>query len=131
MRRMKYPPQSLIEVWKRNFLRDSYKFTKTTHLKSEDYMAEFKDSSGETWQILGVIEGKEMPCLKVSTGDVHIWDRWQVSLIMYPEEHKRAERKIEYIYPEKKKVTRKKKTEETPITPEDSQLSLFKNEEEE
>lgn len=128
---MKYPPQALIEVWKRNFLRDAAKFTKTTHLKAEDYMAEFKDSDGETWQILGVIEGKEMPCLKVSTGDVHIWDRWQVSLIMYPEEHKKSERKVEFIYPEKKKATRKKKKEETPIETEPSQLSLFNNEEEE
>lgn len=92
-------------------------------------MSEFKDSDGETWQILGVIEGREMPCLKISTGEIYVWDRWQVSLIKYPEEHKKSERKVEYIYPDKAKRGRKKK-EETPIEKEAPQLSLFNNEEE-
>jgi len=113
MRRLKYPPQTLINVWKKNFLRDAAKFTKTTHLTSEDYLSEFKDSEGETWRILGIIEGREMPCLNISTGIVHVWDRWQVSMIKYPEEHKKSDRKVEYIYPEKKKKSRKK-NEETP-----------------
>jgi hypothetical protein len=128
MRKMKWPPLCVIEIWKKNFLRDAAKFTKTTYLKAEDYMSEFKDSDGEVWQILGVIEGREIPCLKISTGEIHIWDRWQVSLIKYPEEHKKSERKVEYIYPGKAKRGRKKK-EDTLIEKESSQLSLFSDEE--
>lgn len=125
MKRMKYPPQSLLEVWKKNFLKDVAKFTRPTFLQAEDYLSNFTDSDGETWQILGAIENKEMPCLKISTGEVHIWDRWQVSLIKYPKEHEKSERKVEFIFPTKKKASRKKKENEIPPQDENSQLSLF------
>ena len=106
MKRIKYPTSTLLDFWKKNYERELSKFTRTTYLRMEDYMSEFKDGE-ETWKILGVIDGKEMACEKISTGEVFVWDRWQVSLLKHPEAHKRGARKIELIYPDKKK----KKTE--------------------
>jgi hypothetical protein len=73
------------------------------------------------------MEHKDMPCEKISTGEVFIWDRWDVSLLRQSEEHARVSRTIEYVQPEKKKKTRKKKEEE-PVKPENPQLSLFEEE---
>lgn len=126
MKRLKYPTPVLVELWKKNFLRDTNKFAKSTHLLPEDYMAEFTDHKGEKWRILGVIEGKDMPCEKISTGEVFIWDRWDVSLLARPEEHARTDRKVITTMPEKKKRVAKKKIEEVEVKKEESsQLSLF------
>ena len=120
---MKYPTPALAGLWKKNFLRDTNKFAKSTHLEPEDYMVEFTSPDGEKWRILGAMEGKDLPCEKISTGDAFIWDRWDVSLLVRPEEHARASKVIVMVEPEKKKRATKKKTEE--IVPESPQLSLF------
>jgi hypothetical protein len=130
MKRMKYPTPALADLWKKNFMRDTMKFAKSTHLLPEDYMAEFEDSTGEKWRVLGCIEAKEMPCEKISSGEVFIWDRWKVSLLVRPAEHKKAERRVEMVFPEKKKKSRKK-AEETPEVASSPQLSLFDQPEEE
>lgn len=128
MKRMKYPTPALAELWKKNFQNDTAKFAKSTHLEPEDFMTEFTDKDGEQWRILGAMAYKDMPCEKISTGDVFIWDRWEVSLLKHPEHHIRTSKTVEYRQPakEKKKRVTKKKEEEAPITKSvDSQLSLF------
>lgn len=124
MKRLKYPTPSLAGLWKKNFLRDTAKFAKSTHLEPEDFMTEFTDKDGEQWRILGAMEHKDMPCEKISTGEVFIWDRWEVSLLKHADYHAKVSRNIEYVQPEKKKKTRKKKEEEV-SKPENPQLSLF------
>lgn len=108
MKRLKYPTEALQKMWKTNFIRETAKFAKSTYLCPEDFMTEFKDKDDESWRILGVIEGKDMPCEKISTGEVFIWDRWKVSLLVHPEKHKNVERKTETFYPSKKKTSKKK-----------------------
>lgn len=124
MKRIIYPTPALANLWKKNFLKDTAKFAKSTHLCPEDYMGTFKDKNGEEWRILGALEGKELPCENLTTGDVFIWDRWEVSLLRRPEDHERTSRKVEVHFPEKKKGRAKKVTETEKETT-DSQLSLF------
>jgi len=107
MKRLKYPSEALAGLWKKNYMRDTSKFAKSTFLENSDYMREFKDEQGEAWRILGAIEGKEMPCEKISTGEVFIWDKWNVSLLVRPEEHNRTSKTIVLTFPEKKKGRKK------------------------
>ena len=128
MKRMKYPTPALAGLWKKNFHNDTAKFAKSTHLEPEDFMTEFTDKDGEQWRILGAMAYKDMPCEKISTGDVFIWDRWEVSLLKHPEHHNRTSKTVEFRQPEKKKrATKKKKEDEEVLIPKsnDSQLSLF------
>jgi hypothetical protein len=96
MKRMKYPTPALAGLWKKNFLNDTAKFAKSTHLEPEDFMTEFTDKDGEQWRILGAMAHKDMPCEKISTGDVFIWDRWEVSLLKHPNHHNRTSKTVEY-----------------------------------
>lgn len=121
MKRIKYPTPVLLDYWKKNFEREMAKFIKSTHLQLEDYMGEFQDSDGESWKILGVIDNKEMACEKISSSEVFIWDRWRVSQLKRPDEHKKADKKIEYVVPDKRKKRSSKK--DAPVG--GSQLSLF------
>jgi hypothetical protein len=123
MKRMKYPTPALADLWKKNFLRDTKKFAKSTHLEPEDFLAEFTDVDGEAWRILGSMEGKDIPCEKISTGDVFIWDRWDVSNLVRPDEHAKSTKIVIMVEPEKKKRTRKKA--EDIVSEETTQLSLF------
>jgi hypothetical protein len=123
MKKMKYPTPALAGLWKKNFLRDTNKFAKSTHLEPEDYMAEFTSPDGEKWRILGAMEGKDLPCENISSGYAFIWDRWDVSLLVRSAEHAKSAKVIVMVEPEKKKRVTRKKTEE--IIPESPQLSLF------
>jgi len=122
----KTPKDNMIALWEKNFLREAGKFISSTYLKKEDLGTEFLDSSGEKWKILGYVGGKELPCEKVSTGEIFIWDRWDVSMIVRSEEHQKGSKVVEYIYPEKKKTSRKKSANEKSS----SQLDLFSESEE-
>jgi hypothetical protein len=129
MRRMKEPTPALANLWKKNFINDTSKFAKSTHLEPEDYMTEFTDKKGEKWIILGSIEGKEIPCQNVETREVYVWDRWDVSSLKHPEIHEKNTSKQEFFFPEKKKGRAKKVEKiETPTASDNTQLSLFEEE---
>ena len=113
----------LVVIWEKVFINDTSKFISSTRLKPEDLGAIFEDENGETWKVLGMMEGKDLPCEKVSTGEIFIWDRWKVSNLVHPEEHANAKKVVQYIYPEPVKDTRKKK-EKVEVT-ENTQLDLF------
>lgn len=124
MKKVKKPTASLAKLWQEYFYKDAGKFIGPTHLQTADWHTEFTDAKGEVWKILGSLEGRDMPCEKLSTGEVFLWDRWQVSLLKHPERHLTATRKSEFFFPEKtKKRASKKIQEDTPsVTP---QLNLF------
>ena len=81
------PKDVTMELWKKNFLHESAKFISSTHLQPSDYEREFEDEYGEKWKIVGQMDGKDMPCEKLSTGEIFIWDRWNVSAMVYPDKH--------------------------------------------
>ena len=113
----------LVITWEKNFINDTSKFISSTRLKSQDLGVIFEDEDGESWKILGMMDGKDLPCEKIATGEIFIWDRWKVSNIVHNEEHVNAKKIIEYIIPEPIKAVRKKK--EPVIKEVDSQLNLF------
>jgi hypothetical protein len=112
----------LVTIWEKIFLNETSKFISSTHLKNEDLGKDFTDDEGETWKILGMMEGKDMPCQN-SKGEIFIWDRWKVSNYMYPEKHEQAKKVVEYI-PMKVKPKKTKKQEKE----ESLQLGLFNEE---
>lgn len=103
MKQIKYPSELLLASWQKNYRRDVMKFINTTHLKLDDLMSDFCDEDGEMWKILGVIETKDVACQKISTGEVFIWDRWKVSLLKEPDEHKRTSKNVVYSFSKEKK----------------------------
>jgi len=119
----------LLAIWERGFINDTSKFISATHLKPSDLGAEFTDESGETWKILGMLEGKDMPC-RNSRGQIFIWDRWKVSGYVYPDKHAESTKLVEYL-PMKVKPKRTKKEELAyqAKLEEQSQLDLFSEEE--
>lgn len=118
MKKINNPPQSLREVWRKNFIYDTQKFIKSSFLSKEDLDRTF-EFNGETWKIIGSMEGKEMTCEKLESGEVFIWDRWKVSSLLHPDVHAKANMKVEMVYP-KKKERKKKAEEEKP-----KQLNMF------
>lgn len=106
----------LIKVWEKIFINDTSKFIGSTRLKPEDLGKTF-ENAGETWTILGMMEGKDMACQN-SKGEIFIWDRWKVSLQMYPEQHENAKKNVEYVAP-------KVKPKRTKVVKPDPQLDLF------
>jgi len=126
----------LLAIWERGFINDTSKFISATHIKPSDLGAEFTDDAGETWKILGMLEGKDMPCQN-SRGQIFIWDRWKVSEYMYPDKHAATAKLVEYI-PMKVKPKRTKKEEqayqakleESSRAEENLQLDLFSVEDE-
>lgn len=116
---------TFLRIWSKNFLNETSKFISSTHLKPEDLGAIFEDHEGEKWKILGHMDGREMPCEKLSTGEIYVWDRWKVSSIVHKDKHERAKMKVEWIEPAKEKKTRKA-AEPRPVA---QQLSLFDMEE--
>jgi hypothetical protein len=131
MKQLKFDPtpyfgvttlMTISKSWEKNFLNETSKFISATLLNPEDLGQTFKDHMGEDWKILGMTEGREMPCEKVSTGEIFLWDRWKVSLLKRPYEHHRLKQKAEYITKEPVKPTRGRKSSESK---EPAQLSLF------
>ena len=110
----------LVIIWEKAFINDTSKFISSTRLKPEDLGTTFEDENGENWKVLGMMEGKDLPCENLSTGEIFIWDRWKVSNFVHPEEHANAKRIVEYIVPTPVKATRKKKE-----IVENIQLDLF------
>ena len=123
--------KTMLEKWAKNFLHDTSKFIGTTHLTPEDLHKEFQDTDGVAWKILGNIDGREMACENISNGEICVWDRWEVSLRVHPEQHAKINKKVEYIFPKKKRATTKKQDIKslTPIKiekdPEAPQMDLF------
>lgn len=113
----------LVVIWERVFINDTAKFISSTRLKPEDLGAVFADEDGESWKVLGMMEGKDLPCEKMSTGEIFVWDRWKVSNLVHPEEHANAMKAVEYIFPTPVKPTRKKKEKIEVV--ENVQLDLF------
>lgn len=113
----------LVLIWEKVFINDTSKFISSTRLNPEDLGAVFEDENGESWKVLGMMEGKDLPCEKLSTGEIFVWDRWKVSNLVHPEEHANAQRIVEYIHPVPVKATRKKKEEKEIV--ENTQLDLF------
>jgi hypothetical protein len=98
---------TFLRIWSKNFLNETSKFISATHLKNEDLGAIFQDHDGTEWKILGQMEGgREIPCEKLSTGQIFLWDRWKVSSLVHAEKHERSKRKIEWVVPAKEKKTR-------------------------
>ena len=108
---------SMLELWKKNYLNEAWKFIQATRLNADDLYKEF-DYQGEKWKIMGNIDSRDMVCEKISTGEMFIWDRLKVSSIVKVDEHNMYKRKVEFIMPDKK-ATRKSKVEEV------GQLNLF------
>ena len=114
----------LITIWEKIFLNDTSKFISSTYIKPEDLGREFTDNEGEKWSILGMMEGKDMPCQN-SKGEIFVWDRWKVSSFLYPEKHEK--KVVEYIPMKPKSKVKKTKA----IKEESVQLNLFNETEEE
>jgi hypothetical protein len=131
MRKFKKPTPAVAALWKKNFNNDCSKFARSTNLTRDDFHREFADAEGKTWKILGSMEGKDMPCELLETGEIYIWDRWKVSLLIYPEKHKEYDLKTQVVFPstKKKRATKSKAVEEETKTPRPEQLNLFGEEE--
>lgn len=119
---------ALVALWKKNFINDCSKFVRTNNLKREDYHREFHDEEGKTWKILGSMEGKDMPCELLETGEIYIWDRWKVSLLIYPEKHEEYKNKMPLLFPSAKKKRAPKKEKEPLPEQKTEQLNLFDSE---
>jgi hypothetical protein len=132
MKRLTYPTPAVAKLWRKNFINDSAKFVRATNLVPEDFERVFTDSQGKEWKILGSMEGRDLPCQLLESGEVYIWDRWKVSLLIYPEKHEKFQKKVETVYPStKKKRVKAVKTEvKTELEPEKlvEQLDLFSEE---
>jgi hypothetical protein len=111
-----------LEMWSKNFNYETSKFISAARIKPEDLGRIFLDKDNVEWKILGMIDGKEVPCEKVSTGEIFCWEKMKISHLLYPDLHQKKQ-KVEYIFPEKPK--RKKKSEEPESKPSDTQLDLF------
>lgn len=131
MKKMKLPVQALLTVWEDNFRKDTNKFIKATYLEPEDLGKEFTDREGVTWKILGSMEGKDMPCQKVGTNEVEIWDRWKVSQYVRPEKHAKALKKVEFTHSSDKKKKERGSLKKIDLSGEntnnDPQLKLFES----
>lgn len=121
MKRVKSPSESLAKLWKEMFFKDAGKFIGPTHLQIDDYLSTFTDKKGAAWKIHGSLEGKDLPCENIETGEFFLWDRWQVSLLKHPDKHAKATRIVTVTFPEVVKK-RAKKSDAVPETP---QLDLF------
>jgi hypothetical protein len=124
---------TLIQLWEKQFLNESNKFISGTYLQPEDLGREFEDAEGEKWKIIGQMDGKDMPCEKLSTGEIFVWDKWKVSGFVHPEKHAKATKKVEFVFPKVKgKRTKKEKTSLIPIEKAEKvqQLDLFSSQEE-
>jgi hypothetical protein len=133
MKKFKRPTPALSELWKKNFHNDCSKFVRTNNLLPTDFMREFEDAEGKKWRILGSMEGRDMPCELLETGEVFIWDRWKVSLLLYPEKHLDYKLRVPVTFPTVRKKRAAKKTEEEAPREEkveNHQLNLFDDEEE-
>ena len=117
--------KNFIKIWEKNFVHDTSKFLGSSRLKPYDLGKTFKDVEGAEWKIVGLIEVRDLACEKLSTGEIFVWDKWKVSLLMHPEEHAKMNRKVEYVQPKKERKTRKKSVAEE-NKPDESQLDLFK-----
>lgn len=115
----------LVKSWERQFLNETAKFISGTFLQREDLGKIFIDSQGQEWKILGQMDGKDMPCEKISTNEIFVWDRWKVSALVYPDKHAKAAQKTEYIYPKLKSKRVKKDVEQTKLDTTNPQLDLF------
>ena len=129
MKKVKAPSEALANLWKEYYMKDAGKFIGPTHLEITDYHSEFTDNKGVVWKIWGSLEGRDMPCENLSSGEFFLWDRWQVSLLKHPEKHAKATRVITvtWLEPEKKKKVKKADDEVEETTP---QLNLFHTPEE-
>ena len=115
---------TVIALWEKNFLHESAKFISATHLQPEDLGAEFLDEEGEKWKILGQMDGRDMPCKKLSTDEVFVWDKWRVSKLLHPEVHEKMTKNSVTFAP--KKTTKRTKKVEVPVVKEvPKQLDLF------
>ena len=114
--------KSMIGLWEKNFRHEASKFISATHLQCEDLGKEFTDHNGVVWKLLGQMDGREMPCENQETKEIFIWDRWKVSQLVRPEEHLKAAKRTEFIFPTKEKRRTKK---EPKLKAEQLQLNLF------
>lgn len=112
-----------LEMWSRNFMNETSKFITAARIKPEDLGRIFVDNENAEWKILGMIDGKEIPCEKISTEEIFCWDKMKISNILYPDLHKKKP-KVEYTFPD---MSKKKKVEKnsSPRSPQDNQLDLF------
>lgn len=109
---------SMLELWKKNYMNEAWKFIQSTRLNADDLYKEF-EHQGTKWKIMGNIDSRDMVCEKVETGEMFIWDRLKVSSIVKVDEHTAYKKKVEFIMPDAKKAPRKPKIEEA------GQLNLF------
>jgi hypothetical protein len=110
----------MLKIWEKNFNHEAAKFISATYLRPEDLGAEFEDEHGNKWKLLGQMENsREMPCEKLETGEIFIWERWKVSQLVKPDVHARMQKNVEYIFPSTKKARERK---EKPVA---QQLDLF------
>lgn len=134
MKRLTYPTPAVANLWRKNFINDTSKFVRSTHLVPGDFERVFMDSHGKEWKILGSMDGRDLPCQSLESGEVYIWDRWKVSLLIYPEKHEKFQKKAETIFPstKKKRVKAEVKVEADPEPEEEKtdqqQLDLFSEE---
>jgi hypothetical protein len=129
MKQVKAPSEDLTRLWKELFYKDAGKFIGPTHIQIPDYHTEFVDKKGVSWKIWGSLEGKEMPCENLTTGEFFLWDRWQVSLLKHPEKHANSKRIVTVTYPEPEKKRKIKKVEDVQDSAPTPQLSLFEESE--
>jgi hypothetical protein len=141
MKKLKYPSAAVAKLWRKNFINDAAKFVRSTNLVPEDFERIFTDSHGKEWKILGSMDGRDLPCQLLESGEVFIWDRWKVSLLIYPEKHEKFQKKVETMFPtvKKKRVKAEPKVveesleieeeEEKEEKPFEKQLDLFSEEE--
>lgn len=129
MRQIKFDPKpfngvttlmTMTRIWENNFIHETSKFISATHMSCDDLGKDFTDESGEKWKILGMMDGREMPCQKLSTEEIFVWDRWKVSQLLHPERHEKATRKVDYVLPSKQKTRKTRKSQEGSV-----QLDLF------
>jgi hypothetical protein len=77
MRKIACYTDSLLEVYYKEFVRDTDKFFRASKLTLE-HMKESFSMKGENWKIIGQLDSKEMVCQNVETKAVYAIDRIEV-----------------------------------------------------
>ncbi len=123
LKKIGLPPQSILEIWRKNFHNDTSKFIKSTFLTPSDYGREFQDSKGKTWTISGALDGSQITCINSENGWHYSWDRWEVSNILYPKNHTTwkeeatQQKVINSLIAQEVKATKKRKSKEPEVDP--------------
>jgi len=77
MRKIFCYTDSLLEVFYKDFVRDTDKFFRASKLTLEHMKVEF-DYKGDKWKIIGLIDAKEMVCRNINNNSVWAIDRQEV-----------------------------------------------------